>query len=91
MEAATADLRFRRTERVIVLLPASSTQPAAARLLDRAGKALAIPVTATTREEPDGSRWCAVELALAPLAPGDYLLELTAAAERTLSAFRVLP
>jgi VWFA-related protein len=90
-EAATADLRFRRTERVIVLLPASSTQPAAARLLDRAGKALAIPVTATTREDPDGSRWYAAELTLAPLAPGDYLLELTTAAERTLSAFRVLP
>jgi VWFA-related protein len=90
-EAATSDLRFRRTERMIVLLPASSTEPAAARLLDRAGKPLAIPVTATTREEADGSRWYAAEVTLAPLAPGDYLLELTAAAVRTLAAFRVLP
>ena len=90
-EAPTADLRFRRTERVIVLLPAASTEPAAARLLDRAGKALAIPLTAAIREEPDGSRWRAVEVALAPLAPGDYLVELSGAGERTLSAVRVLP
>jgi hypothetical protein len=90
-EAPTADLRFRRTERVIVLLPASSTDAASARLLDRAGKPLAIPVTATMRDETDGSRWRAAELALAPLAPGDYLIELTSGAERTLTAFRVLP
>jgi VWFA-related protein len=90
-EAATADLRFRRTERVIVLLPASSAGPATARLLDRAGKALAIPLTATIRDEADGSRWRAVELALAPLAPGDYLIELVTAGERTMAPFRVLP
>ena len=90
-DAPTADLRFRRTERVIVLLPASSADAASARLLDRAGKALAIPVTATIRDEADGSRWRAAELTLAPLAPGDYLIELTKAGERTLTAFRVLP
>jgi len=90
-EAPTADLRFRRTERVIVLLPASSTDAPTARLLDRAGRPLGIPVAAAIRQEPDGSRWRAAELALAPLAPGDYLIEITTAADRTLTAFRVLP
>jgi VWFA-related protein len=90
-EAATADLRFRRTERLVALLPAASAAAVSARLLDRVGKTLAIPVTVTIRDEADGSRWRAAEVTLAPLAPGDYLIELTAAGERTLSAFRVLP
>ncbi|HTL01529.1 MAG TPA: VWA domain-containing protein [Vicinamibacterales bacterium] len=90
-EAATADLRFRRTERIVVLVPASSTAAVTARLLDRTGKPMAIPVTAAIRDEADGSHWRAAELALAPLAPGDYLIELSAEGERTLSAVRVLP
>jgi hypothetical protein len=90
-EAPTADLRFRRSERLTVMLPAPSADAVSARLLDRAGKVLAIPVTAAVRDEADGSRWRTAELALAPLAPGDYLIELTAAGEQTLSAFRVLP
>jgi VWFA-related protein len=90
-EAPTADLRFRRTERVIVLLPASSADAVTARVLDRTGKALAVPVNATIRDEADGSRWRAAELTLAPLAPGDYLIEMTTAGERTLTAVRVLP
>jgi len=72
-------------------VPASSTAAVTARLLDRTGKPIAIPVTAAIRDEADGSHWRAAELALAPLAPGDYLIELSGAGERTLSAVRVLP
>jgi hypothetical protein len=38
----------------------------------------------------DGS-WLLARLALAPFAPGDYVIELSAGTERTLLAFRVLP
>ena len=62
-----------------------------ARLLDRNGNAMAIPVTAATRDDADGSRWQSAEVALAPLGAGDYLLELATATGRTLVAFRVIP
>jgi VWFA-related protein len=100
-EMPTADLRFRRNERIRVDLPTTDAGPVAARLLDRTGKAIAIPLTATVREDRDGSRWQSTELALAPLAPGDYLIELAGRAgeaggaggeqRRTLVAFRVVP
>jgi hypothetical protein len=32
-----------------------------------------------------------VEITLAPLAPGDYIVETTAGTERTLAGFRVVP
>ena len=42
-----------------------------------------------------GSRWLSAQAALAPLTPGDYLIEITAAGagaqKRTLTAFRVVP
>jgi hypothetical protein len=90
-EVPTADLRFRRTERLLLEVPTQVAEPPSARLLDRTGKPIAIPVTAGLRDDGDGSRWLTAHLALAPLAPGDYLIELTAGAERTLTAFRVLP
>ncbi len=90
-DAPTADLRFRRNERLIVLVPTLSSDAVSARLLDRTGKPLQIPVSAAIREDADGSRWRVAELVLAPLATGDYLIELTAPAQRTLTAFRVLP
>ncbi len=94
-DAPAADLRFRRNERIRVDLPAPSSGPVAARLLDRVGKALPIPLTASVRDDADGSRWQTTELALAPLAPGDYLIELAGRAggeeKRTLVAFRVVP
>jgi hypothetical protein len=46
-------------------------------------------------DEADGSHWLSAQAALAPLAPGDYLIEVTAtsggAQQRTLTAFRVVP
>jgi len=90
-EVPTADLRFRRSEQVRVEIPTQSSDPVTARLLDRTGKPLAVPVTAAVRDDSDGSRWVTAQLALAPLAPGDYAVEITSADKRMISAFRVVP
>ena len=95
-EVPTADLRFRRSDTLRVLMPASPAMAAeSARLLDRTGKALAVPVTVEASQDPEGSRWLSGQAMLAPLAPGDYLVEIVATASgaqrRTLTAFRVVP
>jgi VWFA-related protein len=90
-ETPTADLRFRRSERLRIDVLTSTADAVVGRLLDRNGGALGVPVTSAVRNDPDGSRWQSAELALAPLAPGDYLVELTAGATRTLAPFRVIP
>jgi VWFA-related protein len=92
-DTRTADVRFRRTEQVRVEIPTTAPEPGIARLLDRTGKPLPVPVTAGLRDDPDGSRWRTAHLTLAPLAPGDYVIELAGGAggERTLVAFRVVP
>jgi VWFA-related protein len=95
-EVATADLRFRRNETVRVMVPAvPSATAAGARLLDRMGKALAIPLTPSVVDDADGSRWLTAQAILAPLGAGDYLIEMsgiTGGVERsTLVAFRVIP
>jgi VWFA-related protein len=89
-EIPTADLRFRRSERLRVEVPATA-DVAGARLLDRTGKPLAIPVAAATRTDADGSRWATGELVLAPLAPADYVVEISVSGIRTMAAFRVVP
>ena len=90
-EMPTADLRFRRTERLVIETPVSLGADVSARLLGRTGNAVNVPVTATIRDDADGTRWRRVEIALAPLAVGEYVVETTAGSERTLSAFRVVP
>jgi VWFA-related protein len=90
-EVVTADARFRRAERIILELPASSSSDVSGRLLDRTGKPLNVPVTATIRQDADGVRWRRVEIMLAPLAPADYIIESSAGQERTLTGFRVVP
>ncbi len=91
----TADPRFHRTEQIRVETLTTETEPAATRLLDRAGKPLALPVQSAIRSDADGSRWQTAQLQLAPLAVGDYLIELTRGAgtetKRTLIAFRIIP
>ncbi len=103
-DVVTADPRFRRSEQIRVEVPTVSSVAASARLLDRTGKVLAIPVVSAVRDEADGSRWQTAQLALAPLAVGDYVIELVTGAGgagraggaggeriRTLVAFRVVP
>jgi hypothetical protein len=89
-ELPTADLRFRRNEQVRVEIPTASSDPPTARLLDRNGQVLAVPVTAAVRDDADGSRWHTAQLGLAPLAPADYVIELTAGSKKTITAFRVV-
>jgi len=94
-EVATADLRFRRSDTLRVAVPASDSSESSARLLDRSGKVLQVPVPTLARDEADGSNSHSATLALAPLATGDYLIELIASQStgpaRTLIAFRVVP
>ena len=93
----TADPRFRRTERLVVetpLLAADAT--VSARLLNRLGQPMAVPVTLAERiDESLQLRVSLAELALAPLAPGEYVVEVTATkgtATSTVSyGFRMVP
>ena len=87
----TADLRFRRNEQIRVEIPTRRQRSVSARLLDRTGKPLAVPVAAALRDDADGSRWRTAQLALAPLAPGDYVIEIASGEKRMISAFRVVP
>ena len=92
----TADLQFQRTERLRVDLPmgAEGAGTPTAEVLDRAGKAIAVPVRASARTE-DGQTWASAELSLAPLAAGDYLIRLKAGAgantQEVLTGFRLVP
>jgi VWFA-related protein len=86
----TADRRLRRGDRLRIDMP-SIDALSGAHLLDRTGKLMPIPVSFVVRDDPDGTRWASAEVALAPLAPGDYLIELAGREARTLIAFRVVP
>jgi hypothetical protein len=94
-EVPAADMRFRRAEQIRVDVPGSASAAPTARLLDRMGNTTAVPVTASVRTDPDGTRWTSASLALAPLAVGDYVLEVSDEAAgnsvKTLVAFRVVP
>ncbi len=90
----TASREFRRTERLIVralvVAPAGATLTVTSRLLNKQGQKMAdVPMTAAAAGEP-----YVIDLPLASLPPGEYLLELSAAAEgqaakSELIAFRV--
>lgn len=72
---------------------AEGAESAGARLLDRTGKPMAVPINGTVVVDGDGLRWLTAELRLTPLAPGEYILELASGngAERSLTAFRLVP
>ena len=91
----TADSRFRRDERLRVDAAVAGPAPTvSARLLDWNGQPLPLPVSAAVREESH-LRIASAELALAPLGPGDYLVELTVLrgshSDTVLVAFRIVP
>jgi hypothetical protein len=52
---------------------------------------LNVPVTAAVRTDADGSRWYTAQLALAPLGPGDYVVEISSGSDRSIAAFRIVP
>jgi VWFA-related protein len=91
----TADLRFRRAERIRVDVPlAGSVESVTAQLLDRKGQPLPVPVT-TGQHEEEGRRFVTAELALAPLALSDYVIEVSVRrgdkTDKVLTAIRIVP
>lgn len=90
-----ADTRYRRTERVTLeAVLADGAEAGEARLLDRRGEPLAVPVSARVRVDELGVRWLVAHVALAPLTEGDYLVEMNASrgggAARKLFGIRVV-
>jgi len=71
-----ADPRFRQSERVRIQLHGAGATTATGRVVNRAGQPTQVPVIVTSSRDADGS-WIVAELALAPLTPGDYAIELT--------------
>ncbi len=73
-----ASFDFRRTERVHVDWPITGPlDRREARLLGRNGQPIAVIITLTEREV-DGRPMLGLDALLAPLAPGDYVIEVTA-------------
>ena len=90
-----ADQQFRRSERVHLEWPVIAPLDArTARLLDRRGQPLPLDVTVSERDAGSGPLLVA-DLNLAPLGPGDYLIEITAGrgadTERQVIAIRIVP
>ncbi len=78
-----AGYQFRRTERVHVEWPLlHPLDRREARLLGRSGQPVAVTVALTEREN-DGRQMLALDVLLAPLAPGDYVLEVVVTAGAT--------
>jgi len=87
----TADPRFQRNERLRLELPTSSAEPATARVIDRNGQAMSVPVEVSTRPDAAGFTWVVVDLGLAPFGPADYAIDVTQGQMRQMTAFRVVP
>ena len=90
--AMTADPRFTRNERVRFEMATTTAGTATGRMLDRLGRPMQIPVHITGRPDPSGSfRWVIADATLAPLAPGDYAIEVTLADGRQTAGFKIVP
>jgi VWFA-related protein len=91
-----ADLRFSRTERVRLELPADAdAKPGSGRLLDRTGQPTQVPVTVGERvDDATGQRWITADVVLAALSGGDYAIEIEVIdggkSQRIVSAIRVV-
>jgi len=86
----TADPRFQRSDRMRLEF-ATNANGATARLLDRAGKTLQVPVQVTERTDTDGIRWIVADVTLAPLAASDYAIEVSAGGGSQVTGFRIIP
>ncbi len=91
----TADLRFRKAERIRLDVPvAASIDSIAGRLLDRKGQPLQVPVTPTRRDD-GGAAVVTADVTLAPLAPGDYVIAISVRrgekTDKVLTAIRIVP
>jgi hypothetical protein len=86
---------FPRSERIRMEMEAAAGAPGwTGALLDRNGTKTLVPVVAGERTDAaTGQRWLTADITLAPLGPGDYVVELTTTAgsqqNKTLVAIRV--
>ena len=85
---------FTRTERVRLEIPANADATlSGGRILDRNGVVIELPVTIAERSDDAGQRWLTAEVILAPLAPADYIVEMSGTvkgtAQTVLTAMRV--
>ena len=88
----TADPRFQRSDRIRLELATTAAAPATARLLDRNGNPLPIPVQVGGRQDPSGTfEWVVVDVSLAPLAAGEYAVEVTQGEAKRVTGFRIVP
>jgi VWFA-related protein len=93
----TADPRFRRTERIRLEVPLSADGlSATGRVLTREGQATAIVVSFSARADSGASGFVGIaDAVLAPLAEGEYVLELTIgdgrASDVVAYGFRIVP
>ncbi len=90
--AMTADPRFTRLERVRFEMATTTAGAATGKMLDKIGRPMQIPVQITERPDASGSfRWIVAEAVLAPLAPGDYAIEVSLADGRQTAGFKIVP
>jgi VWFA-related protein len=88
----TADPRFQRSERLRLEMPTTTAGQATARMLDRLGNTIRVPVIVSERQDESGAfRWIVADAMLAPLAAGDYAIEVTLAGIKQVSSFKVVP
>ena len=90
-----ADFRFSRTERLrLEIAIGPEWKPGSGRLLDRTGQPLKIPVAVGERTDATtAQRWLTGDVVFAPLAAGDYAIELGATGpsgeQRVVTGIRV--
>jgi VWFA-related protein len=88
----TADPRFQHSDRIRIEVPTTAPGTPMARMLDRFGKPNQVPVSVTERQDADNPfRWIVAEAVLAPLAPGDYAIEVTLGDAKQVTAFQLVP
>ncbi len=90
-DSPAVDLRFRRNEQIVIERSESAEGTTMARLLDRSGAPMNIPLSIDRRVDIQSTAWTSVRLVLAPLAAGDYLIELDGPGGKSLTALRVVP
>ena len=88
----TADPRFQRNERVRFEMATTMTGMATGRMLDRNGNPMQVPVQISERADASGSfKWIVADATLAPLAAGDYAVEVTLGSARQTGTFKLVP
>lgn len=88
----TADPRFRREERLRLEYPTDLEGAATARILDKLGQPLSIPIEVAERAgDDDDTKWVVADLSLLNMAPGEYAVEITQQAKTQITAFRLVP